>query len=59
MHWIAPTARDANIDILESRLWDAADQFRANSGLRAEQYFKSELGLMFLRFATAPAAIPA
>ena len=36
---------------LEKRLWDAADQFRANSGLKAQEYSGPVLGLIFLRFA--------
>ena len=35
MHWIAPTEKDAASATLEKNLWDAADQFRANSGLKA------------------------
>jgi type I restriction enzyme M protein len=38
MHWIAPPEKDAAANTLEKRLWDAADQFRANSGLTAAQY---------------------
>ncbi len=53
MHWIAPTARDAATNTLEQHLWDAADQFRANSGLTAAQYSAPVLGLIFLRFAEA------
>jgi hypothetical protein len=33
MHWIAPSENDTDNAALEKRLWDAADQFRANSGL--------------------------
>ncbi len=33
MLWIAPTEKDADNAALEKRLWDAADQFHANSGL--------------------------
>src|SRR5438552_3851605 len=51
MLWIAPAERDAATDTLEKRLWDAADQFRANSGLSAAQYSQPVLGLIFLRFA--------
>jgi type I restriction enzyme M protein len=51
MHWTAPAQRDATNDTLEKRLWDAADQFRANSGLTAAQYSAPVLGLVFLRFA--------
>jgi hypothetical protein len=32
-------------------LWDAADQYRANSGLKAQEYSGPILGLIFLRFA--------
>lgn len=36
---------------LEDRLWAAADELRANSGLRASEYSSPVLGLIFLRFA--------
>jgi type I restriction enzyme M protein len=36
---------------LENRLWDAADQLRANSSLAASQYSIPVLGLIFLRYA--------
>ena len=51
MHWIAPPAKDDAITTLEKRLWDAADQFRANSGLKPQEYSGPILGLVFLRFA--------
>jgi len=51
MHWIAPSEKDAAAATLEKRLWDAADQFRANSGLKAQEYSGPILGLIFLRFA--------
>lgn len=38
---------------LERRLWDAADDLRANSGLKASEYGTPVLGLIFLRFADA------
>ncbi len=38
---------------LEDRLWDAADDLRANSGLKASEYGTPVLGLIFLRFADA------
>lgn len=53
MRWVAPTEKDAATDTLEKCLWDAADQFRANSGLKAGQYSTPVLGLIFLRFAEA------
>jgi type I restriction enzyme M protein len=51
MKWIAPTEKDTAAATLEKSLWDAADQFRANSGLKAQQYSGPILGLIFLRFA--------
>ena len=36
---------------LERRLWDAADQLRANSQLRAADYSMPVLGLIFLKYA--------
>jgi type I restriction enzyme M protein len=53
MRWIAPSEKDAASATLEKRLWDAADQFRANSGLKAQEYSGPILGLIFLRFAEA------
>jgi type I restriction enzyme M protein len=49
--WIAPSEKDTNTAALEKRLWDAADQFRANSGLKAQEYSAPVLGLNVLRFA--------
>ncbi|CAK0748833.1 type I restriction enzyme M protein [Gammaproteobacteria bacterium] len=57
MHWIAPSEKDAAFTSLEKRLWDAADQFRANSGLKAQEYSGPILGLIFLRFAEVRFAI--
>ena len=51
MHWIAPSEKDTETAALEKRLWDAADQFRANSGLKSQEYSAPVLGLIFLRFA--------
>jgi type I restriction enzyme M protein len=51
MQWIARSEKDAGAASLEKRLWDAADQFRANSGLKAQEYSGPILGLIFLRFA--------
>ena len=53
MRWVAPTEKDTANEVLEKRLWDVADQFRANSGLKAGQYSTPVLGLIFLRFAEA------
>lgn len=51
MHWIAPSEKDPDAANLEKRLWEAADQLRANSGLKAQEYSGPILGLIFLRFA--------
>jgi hypothetical protein len=51
MRWVAPSEKDTANQTLEKRLWAAADQFRANSGLKAGQYSTPVLGLIFLRFA--------
>jgi type I restriction enzyme M protein len=51
LRWIAPPEKDTATATLEKRLWDAADQFRANSGLKAQEYSGPILGLIFLRFA--------
>lgn len=40
-----------NIQELEKRLWDAADELRANTGLTAQEYSRPVLGLIFLRYA--------
>ena len=57
MIWIAPAEKDAASAALENRLWDAADQFRANSGLKPQEYSGPILGLIFLRFAELRFAI--
>jgi type I restriction enzyme M protein len=51
MHWIAPSEKDLANEKLKARLWEAADQLRANSGLTSAQYSQPVLGLIFLRFA--------
>jgi type I restriction enzyme M protein len=51
MLWIAPAEKDTGTETLEDRLWKAADQLRANSGLTSAQYSQPVLGLIFLRFA--------
>ncbi len=51
MRWVAPSEKDTATETLEKRLWDAADQFRANSGLKSQEYSAPVLGLIFLRFA--------
>ena len=51
MRWVAASEKDTESTTLEKRLWDAADQFRANSGLKAQEYSGPILGLIFLRFA--------
>ena len=51
MQWIAPSEKDSATTTLEKRLWDAADQLRANSGLKPQESSGPILGLIFLRFA--------
>ena len=51
MIWIAPAEKDTAAASLEKRLWESADQLRANSDLKAQQYSGPILGLIFLRFA--------
>lgn len=55
MIWIAPTEKDSATETLKKRLWDSADQFRANSGHKAQEYSGGSplglLGIIFLRFA--------
>jgi len=41
----------ANNTEIEKRLWDAADELRANSKLKASEYSVPVLGLIFLRYA--------
>ena len=57
MLWIAPSEKDNDNAALEKQLWDAADQFRANSGLKAQEYSGPILGLIFLRFAEVRFAV--
>ncbi len=50
MRWVATSEKDTASTSLEKSLWDTADQFRANSGLKAQEYSGPILGLIFLRF---------
>ena len=55
-----PSERDSASDTLEKRLWNTADQFRANSGLTAAQYSAPVLGLILFaetRFVQRHAAL--
>ena len=38
MIWIAPSEKNTDTAALEKRFLDAADQFRANSGLKSQEY---------------------
>ncbi len=40
-----------NNNFIEGRLWDAADELRANFKLKASEYSVPVLGLIFLRYA--------
>lgn len=46
-----PTTTTTDTGLLEKRLWEAADELRANSRLKASEYSVPVLGLLFLRFA--------
>src|SRR5687767_10990431 len=41
----------ANTTEIEKRLWNAADELRANSKLKSSEYSVPVLGLIFLRYA--------
>lgn len=41
----------ANVNGLKNRLWEVADQLRANSKLKSSEYSVPVLGLIFLRYA--------
>jgi hypothetical protein len=45
MRWVAPSEKDTATATLAKRLWDAADQFRANSGLKAQAFAGSIPGI--------------
>lgn len=49
--WVASSEKSVESNALEKSLWDTADQFRANSGLKSQEYSGPVLGLIFLRFA--------
>ena len=57
MQRIAPSEKDPDSATLEKQLWAVADQLRANSGLKAAEYYAPVLGLVFLRFAEARFAL--
>lgn len=46
MQWIAPSEKDSATTTLEVRLWDAADQFRANSGHAGLRRFRAHLRIL-------------
>ena len=54
MNWIAPSEKDTANGTLEKKLWEAADQFRANPCLQSREYSAPVLGLIFLRFTARP-----
>ncbi len=45
------TSVATDLSELQNKLWEAADQLRANSGLKASEYASPVLGLIFLRYA--------
>ena len=42
---------NTNLSEIEKRLWDTADELRANSNLKASEYSTPVLGLIFLKYA--------
>jgi type I restriction-modification system DNA methylase subunit len=42
---------NGSVKDLEKRLWDAADELRANSKLKSHEYSSPVLGLIFLKYA--------
>jgi type I restriction-modification system DNA methylase subunit len=50
MIWTTLTEKDTNNAALEDRLWNAAEQFRTNSGITPKLYSRTILSLIFLRF---------
>jgi len=40
-----------HIEAIETRLWSAADNLRANSNYASNEYFLPVMGLVFLRLA--------
>lgn len=44
-------AQTVDIHDIENRLWDSADELRANSGLKESEYSVPMLGLIFLKYA--------
>ncbi len=59
MIWVALSEKDTDNAGLKKRFWDAAEQFRANSGLKSQEYSSPVLGLIFLRFAAQRAKLKA
>jgi type I restriction enzyme M protein len=48
---VAQMLLPTSLNEIEKRLWDSADELRANSKLKASEYSVPVLGLIFLRFA--------
>jgi type I restriction enzyme M protein len=57
MIWVAPSEKDTANDALEKRLWDAADQFRTNSGRKPQEYSAPVLGLIPITCPLSPACV--
>ena len=45
MNWIALSEKDTAAETLEKRLWDAVDQIRAKSGLKAQEFLLGEFAM--------------
>ena len=51
MHYVILRGNMALGNGIESKLWEIADQLRANSRLKSSEYSVPVLGLIFLRYA--------
>jgi hypothetical protein len=59
MLWIALPEKDIATTTLEKRLWDPADQFRANSSLRSQESVAKALISLLEPFKEACSILPA
>jgi type I restriction enzyme M protein len=51
------STQTVDIHDIENRLWDSADELRANSGLKESEYSVPMLGLIFLKYADSRFAV--
>ena len=55
---VQPTPTKIDIYNIANRLWETADELRANSHLKSAEYSIPVLGLIFLKFADAGSPRP-